>query len=215
MRQRHALHRRAAVQGDRQAHADVRDQGRIAGLLEGRRARVVDGRHGRAAVCLARDPAGRGGRRHPRDRPADRTRRQADPARAVGREHGQPACHFLGRRRQRLRPGEARAAAGARSDLSRAGEYFVGAGGVARAHRVAHLGARRRSHPGVRIGRLRGGGRRGAPRSHRPRGDGDAAGRRPAHLLARTRRPRADDRPGGIRIRRQVRAALFAKQGAA
>ena len=28
-RQRHALHRRAAVQGDRQAHADVRDQGRL------------------------------------------------------------------------------------------------------------------------------------------------------------------------------------------
>ena len=93
---------------------------------------------------------------------------------------GNPHADFLGRRRQRLRPGEARAAVGARSDLSRAGEYFIGAGGVARAHRVAHLGAWRRSHPGVRIGRLRGGGRRGAPRSRRPRGDGDAAGRRPA-----------------------------------
>jgi diaminopimelate epimerase len=53
----------------------------------------------------------------------------------------------------------------------------------------------------------------GAPRSHRPRGNGDAAGRRPAHLLARTRRPRADDRSGGIRIRRQVRASSFCQTG--
>ena len=43
----------------------------------------------------------------------------------------------------------------------------------------AHLGARRRPDQGLRLGRLRGGGRGGAPAPHRPQGDGDAAGRRP------------------------------------
>ena len=46
----------------------------------------------------------------------------------VGRQHGQPARHLLGRRRQRLRPRPDRAAAGAPSDLSRARQYLAGAG---------------------------------------------------------------------------------------
>ena len=44
-----------------------------------------------------------------------------------------------------------------------------------------------------------------------PHGDGDAAGRRPADRMARARRPRADDRPGGVRIRGPFDPALFAK----
>ena len=43
-----------------------------------------------------------------------------------------------------------------------------------------HLGARRRPHPRLRLGRLRGRGGGGAAAPHRAQGDGDAAGRRPA-----------------------------------
>ena len=64
----------------------------------------------------------------------------------------------------------------------------------------AHLGARRRPHPRLRLGRLRGGGGGGAAAPHRPQGDGDAAGRRSADRMARARRPRADDRAGGVRV---------------
>ena len=49
---------------------------------------------------------------------------------------------------------------------------------VARAHRHPHLGARRRPHQGLRLGRLRGRGRGGAAAPHRAQGHGDAAGRR-------------------------------------
>ena len=63
----------------------------------------VHRRHGRAALQLERDSARRGIPRHPRHRIADRADRQADPAFAVGREHGQSARDLLGRRRQRLR----------------------------------------------------------------------------------------------------------------
>ncbi len=55
-------------------------------------------RHGEAALCLERDPVGRGIPRHPCDRAADRSDRRADPAFAVGGEHGQPARDLLGRR---------------------------------------------------------------------------------------------------------------------
>ena len=50
---------------------------------------------------------------------------------------------------------------------------------VDREHIVdAHLGARRRPDAGLRLGRLRDGGRRGAPQAHGAQGDGDAARRR-------------------------------------
>ena len=49
---------------------------------------------------------------------------------------------------------------GARQHLARAGR-------VARAHRHPHLGARRRPDQGLRLGRLRGGGCRGAAQAHR------------------------------------------------
>ena len=81
---------------------------------------------------------------------------------------------------------------------------------LARAHRDPHLGARRRPDQGLRLGRLRRGGRGGAAQAHRAQGDDHAAGRRPRHRMARERQPRADDRPGAVRIRGPLPAALFA-----
>ena len=84
---------------------------------------------GTAALCLERDPAGRGIPRHPGDRAADRADRCADPAFAVGGEHGQPARDLLGRRRRRLRSRPRRIAARAPSDLSRARQHHARQGG--------------------------------------------------------------------------------------
>ena len=49
--------------------------------------------------------------------------------------------------------------------------------------------------------------------AHRPQGDGDAAGRRPPDRMARARRPRADDRPGRLRIRRPLRSGAVRQRG--
>ena len=103
LRQRHALRRLADRPGERQGPARLRGRRPRAQHLEGRR-RAVHRRHGRAALCLERDSARRGIPRHPRHRIADRPDRQADPAFAVGGQHGQSARDLLGRRRQRLRP---------------------------------------------------------------------------------------------------------------
>ena len=139
---------------------------------------AVHRRHGQAALRLERDSAGGGIPRHARHRIADRADRQADPAFALGREHGQSARDLLGRRRERLRSRAIRAAAGKSSDLSRARQHLARADRVARAHRHAHLGARRRPDQGLRLGGLRGRGRGRAAQAHRPQGDGHAAGRR-------------------------------------
>ena len=53
------------------------------------------------------------------------------------------------------------------------------------AHRHPHLGARRRLDQGLRLGGLRGRGRRRAPQAHRAQGARDAAGRRTDHRVAR------------------------------
>ena len=87
-------------QGDRQGRADLRDDGRPAATAGRTPSRLVHRRHGRAALRLERDSARRGIPRHPRDRAADRADRQADPAFALGGEHGQSACDLLGRRRR-------------------------------------------------------------------------------------------------------------------
>ena len=110
---------------------------------------------------------------------------------------------------------QVRAAAGKPSDLSRARQHHAGADRLARSHHYPHLGARRRADQGVRLGRLRGRGRRRAAQAHQPQGEGDAAGRRTHHRLARERRSRADDRAGGIRIRRQVRSGAVWQGGRA
>ncbi len=52
---------------------------------------------GKPRLALGRDPARRGISRHAHDRAADRADRRADPALALGREHGQPARDLLGR----------------------------------------------------------------------------------------------------------------------
>ncbi len=85
---------------------------------------------------------------------------------------------------------------------------------VARAHRHPHLGARRRADQGLRLGRLRGRGRGGAAQAHRAQGARDAARRRPDDRMARERRPRADDRPGRIRVRRHVRSRSCSRKAA-
>ena len=103
----------------------------------------------------------------------------------VGRQHGQSARDLLGRRRQRLRPRPVRAAVGKPSDLSRARQYHAGAHRLARSHRHPHLGTRRRPDQGLRLGRLRHGGCGRAAQAHGAQGDGDAAGRRTRHRMAR------------------------------
>ena len=65
-----------------------------------------------------------------------------------------------------------------------------------------HLGTWRRPHQGLRLRRLRRGGGGGAAQAHRAEGHDHAAGRRSRHRMARERQPRADDRPGAVRIRR-------------
>ena len=60
-----------------------------------------------------------------------------------------------------------------------------------------HLGARRRPDQGLRLGRLRGGGRGGAAQAHRAQGATvTLPGGELDDRLARARRPCADDRPG-------------------
>ena len=59
-----------------------------------------------------------------------------------------------------------RAAVGEPSDLSRARQHHAGAHRRPRAHRHAHLGARRRPHQGLRLGGLRDGGGGGAPEAY-------------------------------------------------
>ena len=164
LRQRHALRRRAAVRGDRQAHADVRDQGRLARLLEGRRAAGFDRRHGHAALCLARDPARRGNSDDTRAidlqiGPIDKPILHSPSVVSMGNPHAifwvdDVNAYDLGKIGPLL---EHHPIFPERANISLAQVR------VARAHRGAHLGARRRSHQGLRLGRLRGGGRRGAP----------------------------------------------------
>ena len=117
----------AGIAAEETGRNDVRFETK-AGLLdvERRRRRSHHRRHGRAALRLARHPAGRAVPRHARHRAADRPDRQADPAFAVGRQRRQSARHLLGRRRQRLRSRPLRADAGEPSDLSRARQHLAG-----------------------------------------------------------------------------------------
>ena len=71
-----------------------------------------------------------------------------------------------------------RPAAGKPSDLPGPRQHLALRREVARAHRGAHLGARRRADARLRLGGLRGGGRRGAAAQDRTHGDRHAAGRR-------------------------------------
>ena len=181
LRQRHALRRRAAVQGDRQARADLRDQGRparTAGRATAPLVSTVDMGKPRFAwneIPLAeefRDTRAIELQIGPIDKPILHSPSVVSM--------GNPHAIFWVDDVDAYDLGKHRAAAREPSDLSRARQYLARAGDVARAHRDAHLGARRRPHQGLRLGRLRGGGRGGAPAPHRPQGDGDAAGRRPA-----------------------------------
>ncbi len=61
---------------------------------------------------------------------------------------------------------------------------------------------------GLRLGGLRGRGRRRAAQARRPQGEGNAAWRRSDHRLARERRSRADDGGGRVRIRGPFRSGL-------
>ena len=86
---------------------------------------------------------------------AGRADRRADPAFAVGGQHGQPACDLLGRRCRRLRSRPFRAAAGKPPDFPGARQYHAGAYRRSRPHHDPHLGARRRADQGLRLGGLR------------------------------------------------------------
>ena len=147
-------------------------------------------------------------RRHARHRSAGRADRPAGAAFAVGRQHGQSARDLLGA--TTWTPTTSRAL----GPLLENHPLFPERANItlanvisARPHHRAHLGARRGPHQGLRLGRLRRGRGGGAARQDRPQGHDHAAGRRRTrHRMARARRPRADDRPGGVRIRGPVRS---------
>ncbi len=101
---------------------------------------------------------------------------------------------------------------GKSSDLSRARQYHAGAYRLARRNRHPHLGARRRFDQGLRLGGLRGRGRRRAPEAHRAQGARDAAGRRIDDRMARSDDHVLMTGPVAIRIRRQVRRC-FVREG--
>ena len=106
---------------------------------------------------------------------SDRSARRAGPALAVGRQHGQSACDFLGRRSAELTICAASARVLEHDPIfPERANITLAATAVARSRRDPHLGARRRPHQGLRLGGLRRRGRRGAARPHRPQGDGDA-----------------------------------------
>ena len=99
-----AASRGAAVEETGKTRADLRDRRpacSTAGTAPSRLIFTVD--MGPPRFGWQRDSAGRGVPRHARDRAADRADRRADPAFALGRQHGQSARHLLGRRRGRLR----------------------------------------------------------------------------------------------------------------
>jgi diaminopimelate epimerase len=81
------------VRGDRQARVDVRDQAGLLACWKDAEPQVSTVDMG-AAVCLARDPAGRGNRRYPRASTADRAGRSTDPARASAVSMGNPHAIF-------------------------------------------------------------------------------------------------------------------------
>ena len=184
-----------------------------AGLLncwQGPSAGSLHRRHGPAEIRLEGYSAGGRVSRHPLDRTADRPDRRAGAAHAVGGQHGQSACDLLGRRRQRLRSRPLRAAAGKPSDLSGARQHHAGAYRRSRSHHDPHLGARRRTDQGLRLGGLRHRGGRGAAearQSHRP---DRAARRRTRDRMARARRPRADDGHRDFEYEGRFDPALFA-----
>ena len=93
-----------------------------------------------------------------------------------------------------------RAATGKSSDLSRSRQYHARPYRRSRSHHDAHLGARRRTDQGLRLGGLRHRGRGGAAEAHQSHRRNDAAGRQALDRMARARRSRADDRHRRFRI---------------
>ena len=81
-------------------------------------------------------------------------------------------------------------------DFSRARQYHAGAYRRSRPHHDPHLGARRGTDKGLRLGGLRHRGGRGAAEAHQPHRADRAARRRPRDRMARGRRSRADDGHG-------------------
>ena len=154
--------------------------GRAAQLLEGRRAAGLHRRHGRAALCAGTRS------RWPRNS-ATRARSSCRSGRSTSRSCIRPRSVNMGNPHAIFWVDDVDA-----YDLGKIGPMLenhpmfperanisLARGDVARPHRAAHLGARRRPDQGLRLGRLRGGGGGGAAAAHRPQGDGDAAGRRP------------------------------------
>ena len=207
LRQRHALHRRADVPRDRQGRAHLRDA-RPACSTAGRARQplvsTVDMGKPRFAwneIPLAEEFA---------DTrcielqigPIDKPILHSPSALSMGNPH----AIFWVDDVMAYDLAQDRPAAGKPSDLPGARQHLALRRAVERAHRRAHLGARRRADAGLRLGGLRGGGRGGAAAQDRPQGDRHAAGRRPADRMARARRPRADDRPGRVRVRGPLRS---------
>ena len=194
---------------DRQGRA--RPSRRTAGMLncwKGDDAAGLDRRHGQAALRLERDSAGRGVRATPARsscRSARSTSRSCIRPRSVSM--GNPHAIFWVDDVTAYDLDQVRPAARKPSDLSRARQHLARPGDVARAHHRAHLGARRRADQGLRLGRLRGGGRGRAATQRTGRKvtvtlpGGDLHDR-----MARARRSRPHDRPGRVRVRGPLRS---------
>jgi diaminopimelate epimerase len=77
---------------------------------------------------------------------------------------------------------------------------------IERPHRGAHLGARRGADKGLRLGACAAAVAAARLRKANRKVAGHAAGRRSADRMARERRSCADDRAGGVRVRRPLRS---------
>ncbi len=181
---------------NRQGRADLRDQGRPDQLLARAGGRHLHRRYGQAALRLAGDSAGRGIPRHPRrsNCRSVRSMRRSCIRRRWSIWATRMRCSGSTILRLRSSKSSGRCSSIIRS-FRIARNITLARDQVARSHRHAHLGARRRPDQGLRLGRLR-----DRPLRRRALGRADrkvrivAARRRSRHRMARARRSCADDR---------------------
>ena len=162
------------------AHAHLRDAGRRCSPAGAPPTRLFTVDMGAPRFALGRDPAGRGiadtRAIELQIGPIDAPILHSPSAVSMGNPH----AIFWVDDVERLRSRQDRPAAGTPPDLSRARQHLARRGARRAITSCAHLGARRRADQGLRLGGLRGRGRRRAAAQHRPQG---ARSRCPAATL--------------------------------
>src|SRR5262249_8640851 len=91
-------------------------------------------------------------------------------------------------------------------DVPRSRKHFARGGTITRASGRTHLGARSRSHQGLRLSRLRRGGRGRTHATYGAQGHSDPPRRRSSHRVARARQSCVGDRSRRVRARGPLRS---------